>query len=44
MLDMFHKHSSVFSDISITATTDVNEMLLSNKNFENCAVLKAHKL
>jgi len=41
---MFHKNFSVFNHISITATPDVNEMLLSNKNFEKCAVFKAHKL
>jgi hypothetical protein len=40
---MFYKYSSAFSHISISATPDVNEMLLSNKNFENCAVFKVHK-
>jgi hypothetical protein len=40
---MFHKYSSVFSQVRITATPDVNETLVSNKNFEDCALLKAHK-
>jgi len=44
MWHMLHKYSSVFSHFSVTAKPDVNEMLLSNKNFEKYAVFKAHKL